>query len=212
MIKKIWILLPLSFLVSFTVFGQEKEKKRSAPATADTTIVLSKGRLVYKNRIYRQNAPYLLMGYGAGYGFESKKIEQNMTVSFQQFFKNFGLQLGYHSSSDTKIWWRSDQKLNDLFLGVGKRWESTRYNVSVFGGPSYAYGSYPVLITVDSVPGLYPFRFKELGIHAEAQATYKIAYDIGVGLSVYTSVNHDYSVIGAQVHLYFSTAFVRNYN
>lgn len=221
MIKKIWILLPLSFLISFTAFGQEKEKKKHISEVADTTMVLGKGRIVYKNRIYRQNASYLTMAYGVDFGFQSKqlgqtietkKFEQNMTLSFQYFLKNFGLQLGYHSSSDAKIWWRSDQKLNDLFLGIGLRRENTRYNFSVFGGPAYAYGSYPVLVTVDTVSKLYPYRFKGLGVHAEVQATYKISYDLGFGLSLYGIVNKYYSVVGAQVHLFFSTAFVRNYN
>ena len=212
MFKKIWILLPLFFLISSTVLGQEKEKKKNTSEDADTTIVLSKGRVVYKNRIYRQNAPYLSMGYGAGYGFESTQIEQNMSVSYQHFIKKVGLQLGYHSSSDTKIWWRSDQKLNELFLGIGTRWENSRYNFSVFGGPCYSYGSYIVIINKDSVDQEYPYRFKTVGFHAEAQATYKISYDIGIGLSVYASINNQYSVVGTQVHLYFSTAFVRNYN
>jgi hypothetical protein len=209
--KKTWILLGLSFLVGLAAFGQEKEKKKITAQADDSTIVLGKGRIVYKNRIYRQNAPYLTFAYGAGFGFESKKIEQNMTLSYQHFIKNVGLQLGYHSSSDIKVWWRSDQKLNDLFLGFGKRWESTRYNISVFGGPSYAYGSYTVIINKDSVDQLFPYRFKTLGFHAEAQATYKIAYDLGIGVSVYGSVNRHYPVVGAQIHLYFSTAFVRNY-
>jgi hypothetical protein len=206
MIRKIWILLPLSFLIGFTGFGQEKEKKQKTSGVADTTIVLGKGRVVYKNRIYRQNASYLTMGYGAGFGFESKMIEQNMTISYHHFIKQIGLQLGYHSSSDTKIWWRSYQKLNDLYLGVGKRWETSRYNFSVFGGPSWSYGSF--WITKDSTY----HSFHTPGFHAEAQATYKIAYDIGVGLSVYGSINSQYSVVGAQVHLFFSTAFIRNYD
>ncbi|TSA36872.1 MAG: hypothetical protein D4R64_06515 [Porphyromonadaceae bacterium] len=209
MIKKIWILLSLSFLISFTVFGQEKEKKKNTSEAADTTIVLSKGRIVYKNRIYRQNASYLTIAYGTGYGFESKLIEQNMTLSYQQFIKKIGLQLGYHSSSDTKIWWRSYQKLNDLYLGIGKRWESPRYNLSVFGGPSLAYGSYIAWNAERQKDWAYGFLTG--GFHAEAQATYKIAYDIGIGLSLYGSVNRYYSVTGAQIHLFFSTAFVRNY-
>ncbi|MCX6225689.1 MAG: hypothetical protein NTV01_13220 [Bacteroidia bacterium] len=218
MIKKLWILLPLSFLVSFPVLGQEKEKKKNTSETADTTIVLSKGRIVYKNRIYRQNASYLNLAYGAGYGFEPKvegqnTIEQNMTISYQHFIKKIGLQMGYHASSDIKVWWRSDVKLNDIFLGIGKRWESPRYDFSVFGGPGYAYGSYIVTIKDSTGTGKnYPYRFKTLGFHAEAQATYKIAYDIGVGLSLYGSVNREYSVVGAQIHLFFSTAFVRNYD
>lgn len=209
MIKKIWILLPLSFLIGFSVFGQEKEKKKRNPEPADSAIILGKNRIVYKDRIYRQNAPYLTFGYGAGYGFESDSIEQNMALAIHYYFKKFGLQIGYHSSSDTKVWWRSYQKLNDLYLCMGKRWESTRYNFSVFGGPSLAYGSY--IAWNEERQKNWAYGFTTGGLHAEAQATYKITYDLGVGLSLYGSVNRYYSVAGAQVHLYFSTAFVRNY-
>jgi hypothetical protein len=210
MIKKLFFLLPLSFLISFALTGQEEPVKKKSKETADSTIVLSKGRIVHKDRIYRQNAPYLTAAYGAGYGFESEMVEQNMTLSFQYFFKKIGLQLGYHSSSDTKIWWRSYQKLNDLYLGVGKRWEGTRYNFSIFGGPAYAYGSY--IDWNEARQKEWAYGFSTGGLHADLQATYKIAYDIGVGLSVYGSLNRYYSAAGAQVHLYFSTAFVRNYN
>lgn len=207
--KKILILLPLFFLIGFSVSGQEKEKKKKTAEVSDSTIVLGKGRIVLKNRIYRQNSPYLTFGYGVGYGFESDLIEQNMTLSLQYFFKKFGLQVGYHSSSDTKVWWRSYQKLNDLYLGIGKRWESTKYNFSVFGGPSLAYGSY--IGWNEERQKNWAYGFTTGGFHAEALATYKITYDIGVGLSVYGSVNRYYSAAGAQIHLYFSTAFVRNY-
>jgi hypothetical protein len=207
--NKTLILLPLFFLMCLPVTGQDKEKNKSA-TEPDTAIVMGKGRLLYKGHIYRENAPYITFGYGAGYGFESNQIEQNMTLSFQYFFKKLGLQLGYHSSSDTKIWWRSYQKLNDLFLGVGRRWESTRYNFSIFGAPSLAYGSY-IAWNPDRQKN-FAYGFTTLGFHAEALATYKLTYDIGVGLSLYGSVNRYYSAAGAQIHLFFSTAFVRNYD
>lgn len=205
MTRKIWILLPLSFLIGFSVYGQDKEKKKIDNQDSDSTIVLSKGRIVYQNRIYKQNASYLTMGYGAGFGFESKKIEQNMILSYHYFINKIGLQLGYHSSSDTKIWWQSYQKLNELFLGAGRRWEGLRYNYSAFAGPSWAYGNY---LVTDSL--FHPFG--NPGLHAEVQATYKIAYDLGIGLSVYGSLNRAYSAVGAQIHLYFSTAYVRRYD
>lgn len=210
MIKKFWIMLPLSFLIGLPVFGQEKETKPKSSQVADSTIVLSKGRIVYKNRIYRQNASYLTMGYGAGYDFQSNLIEQNMALSFQYFFKKIGLQLGYHSSSDNKIWWRSYQKLNDLYLGAGRRWETTKFNFAAFAGPSFAYGSY--IGWNEERQKDWAYGFSTLGLHAESLITYKIAYDIGVGLSLYSSVNRYYTVTGAQIHLYFSTAFVRNYD
>ncbi len=210
---KFLFLLPLSFLIFSTVSGQETEKKKSFFQKADTTVVLGKGRVVVGNRIYRQNSPYVILAYGAGYSFKSSQAEQNMTLSYQYFFDKLGLQVGYHSSSDSKIWWRSNEKLNDLFIAAGTRWESSRMNVAAFAGPSWAYGSYPVWLIPpgDSVAKQYPLRFKNPGLHAEIQATYKIFYDLGVGLSLYGSVNKEYSVVGAQLHLYFSTAFIRNY-
>jgi hypothetical protein len=208
--KKIWVLLPLSFLMILPVFAQEKEKKRAGSEISDSTVVMSKGRIMYKNRIYRQNAPYLTIGYGAGFGFESRLIEQNLNLSYHHFIRKFGLQLGYHTSSDIKVWWRSYQKLNDLFLGAGRRWEGTNYNLSVFAGPSLAYGSY--IAWNEERQKDWAYGFTTGGLHAEIQATYKPTYDIGIGLSVYGSVNRYYSVAGAEIHLFFSTAFVRNYN
>jgi hypothetical protein len=208
MIRKVLIMLPLSFLIGLTVLGQEEVAKKSSSIVADTAIVMGKGRIAYKNKIYRQNAPYLMMGYGMGYGFKAKAIEQNMSISYQHFINKLGLQLGYFSSSDTKIWWRSYQKLNDLYIGAGKRWESTKYNFDVFGGPCWSYGSYYVITESDTTaPG-----FHTLGVHIKASATYKLSYDIGVGLSITSSINSYYSTVGIQAHLYFSNAFIRNYN
>jgi len=201
--KKVWILLPLSFLIGFTAFGQENDKKTEKAEAVDSVYVIGKGRMVYKNRIYRENAPYFTMGYGVGYSFQSDSPEQNMSASFQYFFRKFGLQLGYHASSDTKIWWKSYQKANDLFVGAGKRWEGTKYNVAVFGGPSWSYGSY--LVTDSTYQNFYG-----VGLHTEVLATYKITYDMGVGLSLNACINKHYSNVGAEIHLYFSTAFVRN--
>jgi len=201
--KKLLILLSVFCLAGLTVIGQENDKKSTNTENPDSVYVIGKGRIVYKNKIYRQNAPYLTAGYGAGYSFESKKIEQDMSASFQYFFPKFGLQIGYHTSSDTKIWWKSYQKLNDLFLGVGKRWENTRYNFAVFGGPTWSYGNY--LVTDSTYQGFHSLAFR-----GEALATYKLSYDVGVGLSLCTSVNKDYSTVAAQIHLFFSTAFIRN--
>ncbi len=210
MTKKFWILLPLSFLIGFSVFGQDKQKKKATSEPADSAVVIGKGRLVLKNHIYRQNASYVTFGYGAGWSFQEGAIEQNMAVSYQHFIKKFGLQIGYHSSSDRQTWWNSDQKLNDLFLGVGKRWEGNNFNFAVFGGPSLAYGRYTWWDEANQKTWVH--YFSTLGLRTEVLLTYKIAYDIGLGLSVYGSMNKEYSVTGAQIHMFFSTAFVRNYN
>ena len=204
----LFILLLLSFLFS-GVNAQDTIKKVELKMEKDTAVVISGGRFILNDRIYRSNAPYFTLGYGAGYNIGKDTLEQNLNISFHYFFKDFGLFAGYHTSSDIKIWWRSYQKLNDLYLGIGKRWESTRFNVSIFGGPSLAYGSY-----IKWDPGKerdFAYGFTTAGLMLEGQITYRILYDVGIGLTVYSSLNRYYQVAGAQLHLFFSTAFVRNY-
>jgi len=193
------MLLPLFFL--FHPAG--------AQTRTDSTVIIGNNRIVHQGRIYRQNAPYVTLGYGMGYNLGKGSAEQNMMVSYHHFIKGIGLFGGYHSSSDEKIWWRSYQKLTDLYLGVGKRWETIRLNASIFGGPSLAYGSYT---------GSHPdhgkdwaWGFMQPGLVLEGQLSYRLLYDVGLGLSFYGSLNRYYQVAGAQVHLFFSTAYVRNY-
>lgn len=198
--KKIsMILLPLSFIF-LTLSAQDGQ---------DTTIVVGKNRILYQNRIYRQNAPYVSLAYGAGYNISKQTIEQNMSLAYHHFIKNIGIFGGYHVSSDTRIWWRSYQKLNDFYLGMGRRWESTKMNLAVFAGPSLARGSYT---------GIHPdtgkewaWGFLQPGLYLEGQVTYKVLYDVGLGLSFYSSLSRYYQVAGLQLHLFFSTAYVRNY-
>jgi hypothetical protein len=211
MIRKILLLLPLSFLVMIPLNAQEEVTKKSEKQEADTTMVISKNRIVYQGRIYRQNASYLTFGYGLGYGFESRLREQNMTLSYHHFIKGLGLAVGYHASSDLPAWWRSYQKLNDFYLQVGKRWDpSPHWNFAVFGGPSYAYGWYIAWNEIYQEDRA--FSFKTAGLYCNAEVTYRPLYDVGIGLSVYGSVNQYYSTVGAQIHLFFSTAFVRNFD
>ena len=209
MTRTLFVLLPLSFLICSTAFGQEDTRRKRDRESIDSTIVIGKGRIVHQGRIYRQNAPFVTLGYGAGYGFESKQVEQSMSFSYHHFIKNVGLQAGYLSSSTTRTWWNSDQKLKELSLGGGVRKEGARYNLSAFAGPSWASGSY---LYYNEANKLMVHYFSLIGLHAELLATYKIAYDIGAGFSLYGSLNSEYSVVGAQFHLYFSTAFVRNYD
>jgi len=211
MIRKMLFLLPLSFLVVNPVNAQVDSTKRERKQGVDSTVVIGKGKIVYKGRIYRQNAPYLMLGYGLGYGFRTKGLEQNMSLAYHHFFNKIGIRIGYHASSDLPPWWRSFQKLNDICLGVGTRWNQwPRWNFAVFGGPTLAYGWY--IAWNDLYQEERAFNFLTPGLHAEVQATFKPAYDLGIGLSVYGSVNRYYSVTGVQIHLFFSTAFIRNYD
>ena len=208
--KKILFLLPaLSFIWSATIFAQVIEGEDYQVFGKDTVYPLKDGRFLLNERIYKQNSPYLTLAYGAGYNHKKSSIEQNLIISYHHFIRNVGLGIGYHTSSDIQVWWRSFQKQNDLFLAGGWRLEGLRYNLGIFAGPSLAYGSY--IAWSDERGENRAYGFTTLGGMAEIQLTYRIFYDIGVGLSLYGSYNKYYAVTGAQFHLFFSTAYIRDY-
>jgi len=202
-------LIPLSFAFATPAMAQVEEEDELT-SSRDTVIRIDERRFIYKGKIYRDNSPYITMGYGAGVNLGLKSVEQNMTLSYHHFIMGIGLGLGFHSTSDEKIWWRSYQKLNDLHLMVGKRWEGVKHNVSVFAGPSYAYGSY--VGWNETLGKNWAYGFNTVGAVAELQYSYRIFYDVGLGVSAYTSLNKFTRVAGAQLHLFFSTAFVRSYD
>lgn len=206
--KLILILIPLSFLCSMS-FAQVEEEDSFLVYGKDTVYPLRDGRILFNEKIYKKNSPYLTLAYGTGKRFDLPGLEQNMMISYHHFIGNIGIGIGYHASSDIQVWMRSWNKLNDLWLSGGWRYERLRYNLGVFAGPSLSYGKYIVLDDIEQTELSYAFR--TLGAVAEVQFTYRLLYDLGVGLSLYGSINQNYSVAGAQVHLYFSTAFVRNY-
>ena len=206
--KLILILIPLSFLCSMS-FAQVDEEDGFLVYGKDTVLPLKDGRILFNEKIYKKNSPYLTMAYGVGNNFSLGGLEQDMMITYHHFIGDIGLGVGYHASSDIQVWMKSWHKLNDFWLGAGWRYEGLRYNLSVFAGPSFSYGQY--IAWNDIKQKEYSNYFRELGGVAEIQLTYRLLYDVGVGLSLYGSLNRYYSVAGAQIHLFFSTAFVRDY-
>lgn len=206
--KLILFLIPLSFLCSVG-FAQVEEEENFLVFGKDTVLPLKDGRILFDEKIYKKNSPYMTMAYGMGYNFKKSASEQNLMVSYHHFVNNIGLGIGYHTSSDIKVWWRSYQKVIDLWIGGGWRYERLRYNLGVFAGPAISYGSY--INWSDEHQENRAYGFTTVGGVAEVQFTYRLLYDVGIGASFYGSYNKYYTVAGAQIHLFFSTAFVRNY-
>jgi len=206
--KLILILTPLFFLCSMG-FAQVEEEDGFLVYGKDTVFPLSDGRILFNEKIYKENSPYLTLAYGFGNNFTQGGLEQDMMITYHHFIGDIGLGIGYHASSDIQVWMKSWHKLNDFWLGAGWRYERLRYNLSIFAGPALAYGQY-IEWDVDEQKDLSNY-FRTFGGVAEIQFTYRLLYDVGVGVSLYGSMNKLYTVAGAQVHLFFSTAFVRNY-
>ncbi len=161
--------------------------------------------IIINNKIYKPGSGWLKVGEGYSYNSSLKSNEINTIVSLSFRIKNNYLQIGYHVSSDRFISQYTYQKLNNFYIATGLRKETEKKNISFFVGPSYSYGGY--LFDNDSIGNKRYRGFSEIGFVAVADYTFKIFYDLGFGLSAYSSVNKNYTVFGIQAHFYFSGAF-----
>ena len=181
------LLLIIALLQNFIVIAQQDEE------------------FIHKDKIYKLKNNWLTIASGASWTKNSILQEINGSIAYHFRVKKWYFNCGYHVSSDEFFLRHSLQILNDLHIGTGLRQEMLKSNFSIFAGPSYAFGS-----TLDHIDysGKYWYRrFETLGFHLEFQYTIKIFYDIGIGTSVYTSINKYYKLGGIQLHLYFSGAF-----
>ncbi|MFC2097429.1 hypothetical protein ACFLSI_03740 [Bacteroidota bacterium] len=196
-ILKYHIVLLAGVFCFFTGFAQEDFNN----------IRLGAGNITLDNKVYKKNANYVNFGFGPAYNPKRNAIEQSYGVSYNFLIKNIAFQVGYHSCSDDYILDRSLQKVNDLHLGGGIRWEKIKSNSAVLAGFSYAYGADEV---VKNDTSSY-LGFTKFGLYVEYQYFYKIFFDIGVGATAFISTNGAYQVLGIRLEFYFSQAYKRPY-
>lgn len=167
-----------------------KKKKHVPPM--DSTFVLEGKKLKYYNA--------WLTG-GAG-------IQQNLTYSRKYGFAggvdfNFHIKQHYFQLGTVITGEKFGSYDNYNFhLGYGKRFEDKSINAAAFLGISYSTG----YAKVDS-SGRYEREFKEPGIYLEGQIVKKIAYDVGVGISIFGDYNQEQSIVGGRFIIYFSGAY-----
>ncbi len=203
-------LIPLSLAFTYPVIAQVEEEVKFVTAK-DTVIKIDERRFIHNGKIYRDNSPYLTIGYGVGYNLDQDSVEQNLLISYHHFIKKFGVGAGLHNSRNGRRWEFFPQKVNDVYLSLGYRMEGLKSNVGLFVGPSYAWGGYIKYDNTLEEDRYFTFR-NALGMVAELQYTYKFLYDVGIGFTAYASVNKYTQVVGAQLHIFLSTAFVRSYD
>jgi hypothetical protein len=157
------------------------------------------------NKIYKPGCGWFKIGFGKSYNFKLNTIETNSNLCYSFRIKKYSFQLGYHVSSDQFITARTLQRLNDLYFSTGLRKESEKSNISIFTGPSYAYGAH--YLHTDSMGEKYYRGFTRIGWIINIEYTRKIFYDLGLGLSMFASINNRYQVSGLMLHLYLSNAY-----
>ena len=173
-----------------TVDPSAPQKKRKTPV--DSTFVINNKILKYYNSWVtggagvQQNLVYKRsLGFTAGLDF-------NFHVK-QQYF-----QLGTIITGEKFGFYDNYQ----FHLGYGKRYEDKDFHAAAFIGISYStgYGK------VDSTQ-TYERPFKHPGVYIEGQIVKKIAYDVGVGVSLFADYNQEQAIAGARFIIYFSGAY-----
>lgn len=160
------------------------------------------------NKIYKSGSNWFKIAQGVGFHFWLNQFEYNTSFAYNIRIKKIYTQLGYHVSSDVFLTKATLQRLNDVYLTVGLRKEKRYLNIAAFGGLSYAYGG-----TLDHTEwkdgkSTKWFRgFSQPGLFGTIDISFKPLYDVGLGLSLYGSINKYYNVAGIQLHFYLSGAY-----
>ena len=158
----------------------------------------------YNDKIYKTGSNWFTVGYGAGWHTNKDVYNQNFSMAYHHRYRAMYFNLGWHFSSPEFFRSRPMEKLNDIHAGAGLRFEGRWYNFGFFIGPSFATTWLPMNENLSQINN-------QLGAHTELQFTFKYFYDMGIGCSLYGSFNKRYQVVGVQLHLYFSNAFVMEY-
>lgn len=181
-----------------------------------TNLLAQDSEIFEHNRnVFKTEDRWLTFGVGGTLNTELQEREINIDLAFHQRIWKLYFQTGYHRNSDEFVYNFNMQKsnsvrvMNDLYLGTGLRISRLYSNVTFFVGPSYSYGS--KLYSVDSLGNDTGIIYDALGLYTNFNFTYKLAYDLGIGVTLYDSYNKDYHVYGFRIHLYFSGAFRKKF-
>lgn len=203
---KIVFLITLILCVVNISSAQNKEDKEKKAKKEE--------KFLHNSMIFNKYDNWFTVGVGAGINAKFDQRESNINAAFHYKVWKIYMQTGYHRCSDEFIYdyklhkSLSLQVLNNIYLGAGIRSSKLYSNVVFFSGPSIAYGSCFYYQDDDG----YDFYkgFTEFGWYSNFDYTYKLSYDLGLGVSIYHSINKSYHIYGFQIHVYFSSAFKKN--
>lgn len=160
---------------------------------------------IQDNAIYKPNSNWVTLAVGYGYNPFIKVDELAGSIVFHASFNKINLMAGYYLFTDESFTSRSKHSMTNFNFGAGYRKETLKTNFAAFAGPLYAFGNKKIHDT-------QYYRFQGPGFFIEAEYTYKIYYDIGIGISAFYNFSSYYQVVGLKLLVYFSGAFKTGLN
>ncbi len=191
----------LALFFSGLVFSQQPPPRTTRPLSKYEMMF---PQIKYGDNIYQTGSNWFTLGYGRGYHTNKNTENVNFSMAYHHRYKAMYFRGGFHYSGPEFFLKRGLEQLLDFHIGGGLRFEDRYYNFGFFIGPSFASTWVPKEAGYSTI-------YAQLGAHTEIQFTFKFLYDLGIGTSLYGSFNKRYQVLGIQLHLYFSNAFVKTY-
>jgi len=185
---KIIILLLCFQLENENIFAQAKKEYKK------------KEEIMVDGKRYRVHNSYFTFGGGPVLGSTNSDLKFDGGIDFNFPIKVAHLQLGGMISGPSF----GNNKMIQMHLGAGKRFELIKWNLAGFGGISYSTGYYKKVYN-DTL--LVINAFNTAGLYACAHAYYKLKYDIGIGIALFGDFNPYQYMFGARFELYFSGAY-----
>ncbi|MBS1651366.1 MAG: hypothetical protein JSU07_05070 [Bacteroidetes bacterium] len=175
-------------------------------AQLDSTVWLKsyyrKEEIIYNNKRYRIYNNYLTLGAGYANSSFRNDIQKTINVDFNFHIRKLYFQSSFMISGSDFLG-TSDIELKG---GVGYRKEQVKNNMAAYVGAGYSTGAYAV--PDPNNPGYTMGAIYEAPlIYACASYVYKLEYDIGAGLELFTSYSTRQFMFGGKLILYFSGAY-----
>jgi hypothetical protein len=163
-----------------------------------------KEEIIHDAKRYRIHNNYLTFGGGFANSTIRNQSQKVVGADFQFHVKRQHFQAGVLMSGEQFL---SNNHVQG-HIGYGYRRETKFSNLAVFGGPAYFYG-------VEGEVGT-PERFYDgFGAYVAVQGITKFAYDIGLGIELFSEFSYKQSLFGFKIIAFFSGAYKgpkRNYN
>lgn len=173
---------------------KEKKEKKEKTQTEEPKEIELRGNL------YKVRSAWMNLGLGTGLYTKTFDSKPALGIGLNTPINDLYGKLTVNASLID----RSRYRNNYVAMGLGKRYQTTGYNISWYGGLSYLLGH--VRLT-DSLQNVYYARIGAIGLYAEASYFYKVFYDIGVGATAFAIYNKQAPMVGIRLELYFSNAF-----
>ena len=89
-------------------------------------------------------------------------------------------------------------------FGYGWRFEDRDVHFAAFVGPSYSTG---MGLTPGDTSNIYNRKYSHVGLYLQTEIVKKIAFDVGIGASLFADWNQEQTIVGFRGILYFSGSY-----